>query len=135
MTWDDAVKDWLGVVAADSVVQGLLGTAPEFDLAGEHDYVVPSLEYTLVSPAVPFREVFWRTLVQLDFWMSSLADLVSLERALVRLLHHDVPVTLGTTKMWSQMIVGGTPLEGAADGVLGRSMDFHLIYLRERYTA
>ena len=133
MTWDDTVKDWLAVVAADSVVQTLLGTAPEFNLAGEHDYKVPSLEYTLVSPAVPFREVFWRTLVQLDFWMSSLADLASLERALVRLLHHDVPLTIGTTPMWSQMIVGGTPLEGAKDGVLGRSMDFHLIYLQEKY--
>ena len=135
MTWDDAVADWLSVVAADSVVQDLLGTAPEFNLAGERDYVVPSLEYTLISPAVPFREVFWRTLVQLDFWMSSLADLTSLEAALVRLLHHDVPVTLGTTKMWSQMIVGGTPLEGAKDGVFGRSMDFHLIYLQEKYSS
>ena len=135
MTWDDAVADWLAVVAADSVVQGLLGTAPEFNLAGERDYVVPSLEYTLISPAVPFREVFWRTLVQLDMWMSSLADLTALEAALVRLLHHEVPVTLGTTPMWSQMIVGGAPLSGAADGVWGRSMDFHLIYLRSRYAA
>ena len=134
MRWDAAVAAWLEVVAADSVVQGLLGTDPEFNLAGEHDYAVPSLEYTLVSPAVPFREVFWRTLVQLDFWMKTLADLVSLEGALVRLLHHEVPVTIGAIPMWSQMIVGGTPLDGAKDGIFGRSMDFHLIYLRDRYT-
>ena len=134
MRWDAAVEAWLEVVAADSVVQDLLGTDPEFNLAGEHDYAVPSLEYTLVSPAVPFREAFWRTLVQLDFWMKTLADLVSLEGALVRLLHHEVPVTIGSIPMWSQMIVGGTPLAGAKDGVFGRSMDFHLIYLRDRYT-
>ena len=134
MRWDAAVEAWLEVVAADSVVQGLLGTDPEFNLTGEHDYAVPSLEYTLVSPAVPFREVFWRTLVQLDFWMKTLADLVSLEGALVRLLHHEVPVTIGAIPMWSQMIVGGTPLDGAKDGIFGRSMDFHLIYLRDRYT-
>ena len=44
MRWDAAVAAWLEVVAADSVVQSLLGTDPEFNLAGEHDYAVPSLE-------------------------------------------------------------------------------------------
>ncbi len=134
MTWDAAVADWLALVAADSVVKTVLGTAPEFNLAGEHDFKIPSLEYTLISPAVPFREVFWRTLVQLDFWTKTLPQLVTLEKALVRLLHYDTPLTIGTTPMWSQMIVGGTPLEGARDGTFGRSMDFHLIYLRDRYT-
>jgi len=134
MTWDEAVAAWLVPVAADSVVQGLLGTVPEFNMAGEHDFKVPGLEYTLISPAVPFHEVYWRTLVQLDFWMRSLADLVALERALVRLLHYDTPLEIGDIPMWSQMIVGGVPLEGARDGTFGRSMDFHLIYLREKYT-
>ena len=134
MRWDAAVAAWLAPVAADSVVQGLLGTVTEFNLAGERDFAVPGLEYTLISPAVPFHEVYWRTLVQLDFWMRSLADLVSLEGALVRLLHYDTPLSIGAIPMWSQMIVGGTPLEGARDGIFGRSMDFHLIYLRDRYT-
>ena len=133
MTWDDAVKDWLAPIAADSVVQGVLGVDAEFNLAGEHDFAVPSLEYTLISPATPFLEIFWRTLIQLDFWTKTLPDLVTLEKALVRLLHYDTPLTIGTTPMWSQMIVGGTPLEGARDGTFGRSMDFHLIYLRDRY--
>lgn len=134
MRWDVAVAAWLVPVADDSVVQGLLGTVPEFNLAGERDFAVPGLEYALISPAVPFLEVYWRTLVQLDFWMRSLADLVSLERALVRLLHYDTPLSIGSIPMWSQMIVGGIPLEGARDGNFGRSMDFHLIYLREKYT-
>ncbi len=132
MTWDDAVADWLALVAADSVVQGLLGVDPEFNMAGDRDFKVPSLEYQLISPAVPHLEVYWRTLVQLDFWTKTLADLVTLEKALVRLLHYDTPLTIGTTPMWSQMLVGGTPLQGARDGTFGRSMDFHLIYLRNR---
>lgn len=134
MTWDDAVADWLSTVAADSVVTGLLGTDPEFNQAGEGDFVVPSLEYTLIDPASPFMEVYWRTLIQLDLWMETLADVLSLERAIVRLLHLDVPATLGTTPMWSQLQPGGGPLPGARDGVRGRSLDFHLIYLRDRYT-
>ncbi len=135
MTWDDAITDWLALIAADTVVQGLLGTDPEFNMAGERTFVVPSLEYTLVSAAVPHLEVFWRTLVQLDYWTKTMADLVTLEKALVRLLHYDTPLTIGTTVMWSQMQAGGTPLQGATDGHFGRSMDFHLIYLRNRYSA
>ena len=134
MRWDAAVAAWLVPVAADSDVTDLLGLAPEFGMVGEHDYVVPSLEYSLISPAIPFREVYWRTLIQLDFWTKTLDDLISLEKALVRLLHFDWPLTIGTIPMWSQMIEGGTPITGAADGVFGRSMDFHLIYLRDRYT-
>ena len=134
MRWDAAVAAWLVPVAEDSVVQGLLGTVPEFNMAGEHDYAVPSLEYTLISPAVPFFEVYWRTLIQLDFWTKKLSDLATLERALVRLLHFDTPVEIGSIPMWSQMIVGGVPIEGARDGNFGRSIDFHLIYLREKYT-
>ena len=135
MRWDAAVAAWLVPIAADSVVKGILGDVPEFNLAGERDFIVPSLEYTLISPAVPFREVYWRTLVQLDFWTRSLADLTSLEEALVRLLHLQVPATIGSIPMWSQMLDGGGPLTGAADGHFGGSMDFHLIYLRARYSA
>lgn len=134
MRWDAAVPAWLAPVAADSDVQDLLGTVTEFNHVGERDFAVPSLEYTLISPATPLHEVYWRTLVQLDFWMKSFADLVSLERALVRLLHYDWPLPIGGIPMWSQMIIGGTPLQGARDGIFGHSMDFHLIYLRDRYT-
>ncbi len=134
MRWDAAVAAWLVPVAADSVIQGILGTAPVFNMAGERDYVIPSLEYSLISPAVLFREVYWRTLIQLDMWAYELAELNSLEEALVRLLQFDTPVDIGTIPMWSEMQQGGVALAGAQDGVFGRSMDFHLTYLRGMYT-
>lgn len=134
MRWDVAVAAWLVPVKEDSAVQDLLGTVPEFNLAGERDYEVPSLEYSLISPAVLFQEVYWRTLIQLDMWTKTLEDLRALERALVRLLHFDVPVEIGSIPMWSQMQPGGVPLAGARDGVFGRSIDFHVTYLRDRYT-
>ena len=135
MRWDAAVTAWLAPVVADSVVTGLLGLDTEFNLAGEGDYVIPSLEYSLIVPAVPFLEVYWRTRIQLDFWTKTIADLVSLEGALIRLLHLEWPATIGTIPMWSQMIPGGGPMPGAKDGIFSRSMDFHLIYLRARYSS
>jgi hypothetical protein len=134
MRRDAAVEAWLVPVAVDSVVQGLLGPEPEFDMAGEQDYAVPSIEYSLISPAVLFGEVYWRTLIQLDMWLYTLAELNSLEGALVRLLQFDTPVDIGTIPMWSEMQEGGVALAGARDGVFGRSMDFHLTYLRGMYT-
>ncbi len=134
MRRDAAVEAWLVPVAADSVIQGILGVAPEFNMAGERDYVIPSLEYSLISPAVLFGEVYWRTLVQLDMWAYTLAEIDSLEDALVRLLQFDTPVDIGTIPMWSEMQQGGGALAGAQDGVFGRSMDFHLTYLRGMYT-
>ena len=135
MRWDAAVAAWLVPIAADSVIQGVLGTDPEFNLAGERTFVIPSLEYSLISPAVLFQEVYWRTLIQLDMWTKTLADLVALEKALVRLLHYDVPVSIGAIPMWSEMQPGGVALAGAQDGTFGRSIDFHLTYLRARYSA
>lgn len=134
MRWDAAVAAWLVPVAEDSAIQGLLGTEPEFSLKGERDHAIPSLEYSLISPAVKFMEVYWRTLIQLDMWAYTLADVVALERALVRLLDFDTPVVIGAIPMWSEMQQGGVELAGAADGVFGRSMDFHLTYLRGMYT-
>lgn len=135
MRWDVAVAAWLVPVREDSVVQSLLGIVEEFNMAGEGDFVVPSLEYTLISPGVPFSEVYWRSLVQLDLWTKTLADVITLEKAIIRLLHLEVPASFGAVPMWSQMEGEPTPLAGAQDGVWGRSVDFHLIYLRALYSA
>ena len=135
MRRDAAVEAWLAPVVADTAVTDLLGLDPAFYMRGERDYEVPSVEYTLIVPAVPWLEVYWRTRIQLDLWESTFANLNALEDALVRLLHLEVPATIGTVPMWSQMIPGGGPLQGAKDGVFGRSMDFHLTYLRARWSA
>ncbi len=135
MRWDAAVAAWLAPVVADSVVQGILGVDAEFNMVGEGDFVVPSLQYTLVSPGVPHLEVYWRSLVQLDMWTKTLADVVTLEKALVRLLHLEVPASIGSIPMWSRKLGESKPLPGAVDGVWSRSIDFHLIYLRDRWSA
>ncbi len=133
MRWDAVVAAWLVPIAADSVVRGVLGTERGFYMAGEREFEVDSLEYQLIVPAVLDREVFWRTLVQLDFWVRTMADLVTLEKALVRLLHSDLAVTIGGIEMWTELVGDGRPLEGAADNTFTRSLDFRLTYLRNRY--
>ena len=134
MRWDVAVAAWLAPIVEDSAIQGLLGDEPEFNLAGERDHAIPGLEYSLISPAVRYMEVYWRTLIQLDLFAYTLAEVVALERALVRLLDFDTPVDIGSIPMWSEMQQGGVELAGASDGIFGRSMDFHLTYLRGKYT-
>ncbi len=134
MRWDAAVAAWLVPVKADSAIQGLLGTVPVFRLAVERDHAIPGLEYKLISPAVRFMEVYWRTLIQLDLFAYTIVEVIALERALVRLLDFDTPVSIGSIPMWSEMQQGGVELAGAQDGVFGRSMDFHLTYLRDKYT-
>ncbi len=134
MRWDVAVAAWLVPVKADSAIQGLLGTVPVFRLAVERDHAIPGLEYKLISPAVRFMEVYWRTLIQLDLFAYTIEEVIALERALVRLLDFDTPVSIGSIPMWSEMQQGGVELAGAADGIFGRSMDFHLTYLRGKYT-
>ncbi len=134
MRWDVAVAAWLVPLTTDSVVTGLLGKDPQIDLVGERDFVVPSLEYSLIVPAVLFQEVYWRTLVQLDYWLETIPDLVTLEKALVRLLHFDTPTTFGSIPMWSELVPGGGELPGSKDGVRGGSLDFNLTYLRSKYS-
>lgn len=134
MRWDITVAAWLVPVKADSAIQGLLGVKPVFRLAVERDHAIPGLEYKLISPAVRFMEVYWRTLIQLDLFAYTIEEVIALERALVRLLDFDTPVSIGSIPMWSEMQEGGVELAGAADGIFGRSMDFNLTYLRGKYT-
>ena len=133
MRWDTVVPAWVEVIAADTDVRDVLGTGRAFYMAGEREFEVDSLEYQLIVPAVLYREVFWRTLIQLDFWVRTMADLVKLEKALLRLLHFDLAVTIGGIAMWSQHVGDGRALEGAADNTFTRSLDFQLTYLRNRY--
>lgn len=133
MRWDAVVPAWLAPIAADSDVRGVLGTDAAFYMAGEREFEIGSLEYQLIVPAVLDREVFWRSLVQLDFWVRTMADLVTLEKALVRLLHFDLQVAIGGIPMRTEFVGDGRPLEGAADNTFTRSLDFRLTYLRNRY--
>lgn len=134
MNWDTVVPNWLGLIEADEVIQNLLGSPARLYMSGARERAAdPSLEWTLLTPGAE-GELYESPLIQLDFWANSMADLVAIEQALRRLLHHDLPITVGALKIWSRL-VGGRPLEGAdPDGQLSRSLDFRLEFLRGKYT-
>jgi hypothetical protein len=118
-------------VAADSDVLAVLGNPPAFYMAGEREFKVNSMRWTLIANTE--GENYEESLVQIDFWVRSLANVRTLERALRRLLHHETEVTIGGLELWSKYI-DSRPLTGATDGTLARALDFRLTYLRERYT-
>jgi hypothetical protein len=117
-------------VAADSDVLAVLGTPPAFYMAGEREFKVNSMRWTLIANTE--GENYEESLVQIDFWVRSLAHVRTLERALRRLLHHETEVTVGGLELWSKY-VDSRPLTGATDGTLARALDFRLTYLRARY--
>jgi hypothetical protein len=117
-------------VAADSDVLAVLGNPPAFYMAGEREFKVNSMRWTLIANTE--GENYEESLVQIDFWVRSLTHVRTLERALRRLLHHETEVTIGGLDLWSKYI-DSRPLTGATDGTLARALDFRLTYLRGRY--
>jgi hypothetical protein len=133
MRWDTVIPTCLvAPVGADSDVRAVLGDPPTFFMAGERDFKVKSMRWMLI--ANPESENWEEALVQIDFWVRTLDDVRTLERALRRLLHHEVEITVGGITLWSKY-VDSRPLGGATDGTLARSLDFRLTYLRGRLAA
>ena len=133
MRWDTVIPTCLiAPIEADADVQSVLGNPPAFFMAGERDFKVNSMRWTLI--ANPEGENWEEALIQLDFYVRKLDDVRTLERALRRLLHHEIEVTVGGITLWSKY-VDSRPLGGAKDGTIARSLDFRLTYLRGRHAA
>jgi hypothetical protein len=133
MRWDSVIPACVvAPVVADTEALVVLGNPPTFFMAGEREFSVPSLRWTLIANTE--GENYEDALVQLDFWVRSVAQAVALSRALRRLLHHEAEVTIGGLKLWSKY-VESRPVRTARDGIVEGSLDFRLTYLRERFIA
>lgn len=133
MRWDTVIP--AAVVApimADEDVQSVLGNPPAFYMIGEREFGVQSMRWGLVSNVE--GELYEESLVQLDFWVRSVAEAVTLMGALRRVLHHETEVEIGGLKLWS-MFVEQRPIRTARDGIVEGSLDARLTYLRGRYAA
>lgn len=130
MRWDEVIPACVvEPVLADADVVSALGTDPVFFMAGEREFSVPSMRWTLI--ANPEGENFEEALLQLDFWVRSVAQAVTLVRALRLLLHHEIEVTIGGIKLWSKY-VDSRPVRTVRDGIVEGSLDFRLTYIRAR---
>lgn len=133
MRWDTVIPAALMVpVEADSDVRAVLGNPPAFFMAGEREFKVNSMRWTLIANTE--GENWEESLIQVDFWVRRLADVLTLEAALRRLLHHEIELTVGGVTLWSKY-VDSRPLGGATDGTIARALDFRLTYLRGRHVA
>jgi hypothetical protein len=119
-------------IMADATVQTVLGNPPAFYMIGEREWSVRSMRWGLASNTE--EELYEEALVQLDFWVRSVAEAVTLAGALRRLLHHEIEITAGGLKLWSKY-VESRPVRTARDGIVEGSLDFRLTYLRGRYAA
>lgn len=130
MRWDTIVLEVVAAVAADSAIQGVYGTDPDFRLAGERDFVGEMMDYAII-PGVE-GEVWETCILQFDFTARDLTRLRAVESALRALLHKECEHTIGGVKLFSRYD-GSRRLEGASDGIFARSIDFRLEYLRTRH--
>jgi len=132
MRWDTVLPAVVAAISADSEVQSVLGNSPAFFMAGEREFKVNSMRWTLI--ANPESELWEEALVQFDFWVRSMSDVVTLAGALRRLLHQETETTIGGLKLWTKY-VDSRPLMGAKDGTIAHSLDFRFTYLRGRFAA
>lgn len=133
MRWDTVIPTCIvAPVMADAGVKSVLGATPTVFMAGEREFSVPSMRWTLL--ANPESELWEDALVQLDFWVRTVAKAVTLAGALRLLLHQEIEVTVGGLKLWSKY-VDSRPVRTARDGIVEGSLDFRLTYLRGRYVA
>lgn len=130
MRWDTVIPAALvAPIAADSEALSVLGPEPLVFQEGEREFAVPSVRWTLVADTE--GELFEESLVQIDYWARSAAQAVTLSKAIRRLLHRDLPFTVGGVELWS-MLSGSSGPRGGRDGVWEGRLDFTLTYLRER---
>lgn len=119
-------------IETDSDVKSVIGNPARFYMAGERKFEVESMRWQLIANTE--GENYEESLIQLDFWVRSMDDVVTLEGALRRLLHHETEVTIGGIRLWSKY-VDSRPLGGAKDGTIARTLDFRQTYLRARHVA
>lgn len=131
MRWTTDVALLLAVIEADATVQGVLGSGPmALYKAGERNFEVPSLEWTLVSETPDF-EVFQDLLIQFDPFVRTEGDLETLHSSLYRLFHRDREWTTGGVKFRSQFIAAR--IQPAVDGVYQGPVEFSVKTVRQRY--
>lgn len=132
MRWDEVLRSVMSVAESSVVLQGIYGEE-WIRLSGVREYRVPSLELTLLGDDE--TELWEPTDIQFDQFTTSMADLVTSERALRTLFDHERPQTIGGTRMWSFYLEGDVlagPNRDSAEDVFARAVRFRFAPIRER---
>jgi hypothetical protein len=134
MIWDRVLADVRDTMRLDDGVRAVLGVTgeePIVGLAGSRAWAVKMIEFTVISDVE--GEVFNGIRVQWDLFVASVDDLIALERACRRVLHHDLPVEFGSYLVWSQIVESRSLPGPTEDGVFSKSLDQLLTAVRSKY--
>lgn len=132
MRWDEVLSAIHAALEDESEITDVVGVG-NIRTAGAREFVVPSLEVTVLSDDV--TELWAPSDVQFDVFTRTMADLVTVERALRNLFDREGFVAIEGLPMWSFYLDGG-PLEGPSlnveGGVFARALRFRFAPVRER---
>ena len=129
MRWGDVVKAVMAETVADTVLTGIF-TAAGIRKAGVHEWLVPSLEYTLISDTV--TELWAPHVIQFDLFTESLEDLETAERQIGRLFNRERPQTIQGVYMWCTYIDGQDLIGPVRESHYGRALRYEFTPYRER---
>lgn len=103
--WDRAIEQLLILLRNDAQLKAMLGgIAHIYRNRSRPRIQIPEITYTVISNTL--EENYAPCMVQWDVFASDM-DLVSqIEQRLFQLMHSDLPVQVGTIRMWSQFQSG-----------------------------
>lgn len=130
MKYQTVVSDALDLVVADATITAVIPAA-QIRKDGDADFAVPSMFWSLVTET-PDAEVYKMALIQLDAFVTSQADLITVLDELERLFHRGRQWTLGTTEVRSRVLaIRDNPYR---DGVFHGTVDVDIKAVRRPYS-
>jgi hypothetical protein len=101
VTYEAVLLALVARLEADADLLGLLGGPHVYRSGAHREKRVPSVEWFVVSEVL--RENTFRLLIQWDIWAHSYGRAAAIDRRLRRILHREVPHTVGGVLMWMQV--------------------------------
>lgn len=127
MRYDQVWPEVVDLILADPAISGVIGT--DLREAGTGRFVVPSLEWSLIVGA-PEAEMLYRFQIQLDPFARTIADLLTVQNGLKRLLHRDREWSAGA--YWVTSLLLDERKEAVRDGIHSGPLDFEFTVVRTR---
>jgi hypothetical protein len=120
MRWDDASGAIITALAADSALTTALGGAYIIRNGEHNEFRVPLILWTVIWNRIDENtEPF---LMQFDVYAKNINQYIEIERRMRRLLHRDIPQTIGGIPMFTQFEDARD--HASVEDVIHRSLDF-----------
>lgn len=126
--WDRIIAVLIVQLQTDPALNTLLGGPHIYRNRSKPRIQTPQVAYTVISNGL--EENYAPASVQWDIWAPTLDDISLIEQRLMKLMHSDLPVTIGGLSMWSQFQTGFDFAE-TDETIAHRAMEFKYTPARE----